>query len=53
MNDSFTVAPTSIPVTPLTLQLSWSESDIGIIQPQMLVFTDRTPQSVMVIGTDF
>jgi len=47
----FTVAPTSTPVSPLTLQISWDGTDIGDVSPQTLVFTDKSPQQVVVTGT--
>jgi len=50
-SDLFTVAPTSTPVSPLTLQLSWDGTDIGDVNPQTLVFTDKSTQQVVVTGT--
>ena len=50
-SDLFTVAPTSTPVTALTLQLSWDGTVIGDVNPQTLVFTDESPQQVLVTGT--
>jgi len=51
-SDSFTVVPTSMPVSPLTLQLSWDGTVIGDVNPQTLVFTDKLPQQVLVTGTN-
>ena len=46
----FTVAPTSIPVLPLTLHISWIGSEIAGISTNSLTFHDMTPQQVIVTG---
>jgi len=46
----FTIAPTSVPSIPLTLQINWNGPEIAGISTNSLSFHDMTPQPVIVTG---